>query len=58
MTNQSSYKNSLPHERRILEKSFIKECDIDPLILRGRALLKQGKIESAISIEAEVSPVI
>ncbi len=42
--------------QRHLERSWRRECDIDPLILRARLLRGLGSIGQAISLEQELLP--
>ena len=47
-----------PLWRRCLERCWLLECDIDPLILRRRLLNRQGRLHQARGIEQEMQPVI
>ena len=54
MAKSSYYANSSSHSRSRLEKCWLKEIDIDPLIIRIRKLYQQGNFEMAKSMEEEV----
>ena len=45
-----------PQQRQLLELCWAEDCDIDPLILRGRLLRHQGLRELARALEEEVMP--
>lgn len=42
--------------RRHLERSWRRECDIDPMILRARRLRREGSLCQAASVEEELLP--
>ncbi|MGB5135525.1 MAG: hypothetical protein WBN89_10165 [Prochlorococcaceae cyanobacterium] len=42
--------------RRHLERSWRRQCDIDPMILRARQLRSQGSLSQAASVEQELLP--
>ncbi|MCP9927934.1 hypothetical protein [Cyanobium sp. CH-040] len=42
--------------RRHLERSWRRDCDIDPMILRARQLRRQGSLPQAVSVEQELLP--
>jgi hypothetical protein len=44
--------------RRHLERSWRRECDIDPMILRARQLRLQGSLPQAASVEQELLPLV
>ena len=43
--------------RRTLERCWLKESDIDPLILRARLLHRQGHHRDACAVHEELQPV-
>ena len=47
---------SNPQQRQWLELCWSEDCDIDPLILRGRQLRHQGQRQLALALEQEVMP--
>ena len=47
---------SNPQQRQWLELCWAEDCDIDPLILRGRQLRHQGQRQLARALEQEVMP--
>ncbi len=49
---------SLPPQdcRRLLERCWCHECDLDPMILRARLLRHQGNRLQAASVEQELLP--
>ena len=46
-----------PLWRRCLERCWVLECDIDPLILQARWLHHQGQHHDATAVEEELHPV-
>ena len=48
--------DSLEQRRRLLDRCWQDECDIDPLILRARLLRHQGHRLLAQGLEQEVTP--
>ena len=48
---------SEPLWRRCLERCWLLECDIDPLILQSRLLREQGHHQEARAVEEELHPV-
>jgi hypothetical protein len=51
---------TLPPERRryLLELCWLRECDLDPIILRARFLRRQGNRLQADCVEEELLPLI
>lgn len=49
---------ALPSEgcRRLLERCWLHECDLDPMIVRARLLRHQGNRLQAASVEQELLP--
>lgn len=43
-------------QRALLERALAVECDIDPLILRGRLLHQRGDHLSGLAIDRELLP--
>ena len=43
-------------QRALLERALAVECDIDPLILRGRLLRQRGAQSWALAVEQELLP--
>lgn len=43
-------------QRALLERALAVECDIDPLILRGRLLRQRGDHGRGLAIEQELLP--
>lgn len=43
-------------QRALLERALAVECDIDPLILRGRLLHHRGDHRGGLAIEQELLP--
>ncbi|MEB3246519.1 MAG: hypothetical protein VKJ63_01505 [Synechococcus sp.] len=50
--------DSLEQRRRLLDRCWQDECDIDPLILRSRLLRRWGRWRQARSLEQEVLPIV
>ena len=50
--------DSLDQWRRLLDRCWNDECDIDPLILRTRLLRRWGRWRQARSLEQELFPII
>ena len=50
--------DSLEQSRRLLDRCWQDECDIDPLILRSRLLRRWGRWRQARSLEQEVLPIV
>ena len=46
-----------PRWRRCLERCWLLECDIDPLILQARLLHQLGDHQDARAVEEELHPV-
>lgn len=44
--------------RRHLERCWLQECDIDPMILRLRQLRHQGCLPQAACLEQELLPLV
>jgi hypothetical protein len=56
MDERSAFSLTPDDLRRRLERSMALECDLDPMILRARALRQQGSLPHARSLEQELLP--
>ncbi|MEB3159221.1 MAG: hypothetical protein VKK03_07150 [Synechococcus sp.] len=56
MARRHATPGSSPQQRQLLEQCWLEDCDIDPLILRGRLLRHQGRQSLATALEQEVTP--
>ena len=58
MDKGRSQNDVLTQWRRLLDRCWHLECDIDPLILRRRLLYSQGRLLQARGIEQEMLPIL
>ena len=56
MAQGSTSPNSLDQWRRLLDRCWNDDCDIDPLILRTRLLRSWGRWRQARCLEQELLP--
>jgi hypothetical protein len=52
----ASTREPVPDPRCHLERCWVEECDIDPMILRMRLLRHLGSLPQALCLEQELLP--
>ena len=58
MAQRSFFSSPLDQLRDQLDGCWELDCDIDPLILRARALHRRGEVSWALGLEQEVLPIV
>ncbi|WP_320674745.1 hypothetical protein [Prochlorococcus sp. MIT 1341] len=58
MGKKNPNKDSPLKRREVLERIYLIDCDIDPLIMRARLQRHRGEERYAIAIELEITPIV
>ena len=58
MAQRRFFSNPLDQQREQLDGCWELDCDIDPWILRARALHRRGEVNWAVGLEQEVLPIV